>query len=65
MAVAWGTVEADTVPEPVEAVRLPPFPSSFSQQMTSMTEDEYRDMMVAGGRSIEGNLDRDESESER
>ena len=31
---------------------------SFQQMagsMTGMTEDEYRDMMVAGGRSIEGN----------
>jgi protocatechuate 4,5-dioxygenase alpha chain len=31
---------------------------SFQQMagsMTGMTEDEYRDMMIAGGRSIEGN----------
>ena len=31
---------------------------SFQQMagsMTGMTEDEYRDMMVGGGRSIEGN----------
>jgi protocatechuate 4,5-dioxygenase alpha chain len=23
--------------------------------MTGMTEEEYRDMMIAGGRSVEGN----------
>jgi protocatechuate 4,5-dioxygenase alpha chain len=31
---------------------------SFQQMagsMTGMTEDEYRDMMVSGGRSVEGN----------
>ncbi len=31
---------------------------SFQQMagsMTGMTEDEYRDMMIAGGRSVEGN----------
>ena len=31
---------------------------SFQQMagsMTGMTEEEYRDMMVAGGRSVEGN----------
>ncbi len=33
---------------------------SFQQMagsMTGMTEDEYRAMMVAGGRSVEGNRD--------
>ena len=32
--------------------------SSFQQMagsMTGMTEEEYRDMMIGGGRSVEGN----------
>jgi len=39
---------------------------SFQQMagsMTGMTEDEYRAMMVGGGRSIEGNRYRDEGTS--
>jgi protocatechuate 4,5-dioxygenase, alpha chain len=37
---------------------------SFQQMagsMTGMTEDEYRDMMIRGGRSIEGNRYTDEA----
>ena len=30
----------------------------MAASMTGMTEQEYRDMMIAGGRSIEGNRGR-------
>jgi protocatechuate 4,5-dioxygenase alpha chain len=41
---------------------------SFQQMagsMTGMSEDEYRAMMVAGGRSIEGNRYTDEQQEQR
>ena len=34
---------------------VPAIGATIDHSMTGMSEEEYRDMMIAGGRSIEGN----------